>query len=93
MNYRTTITAVCVHPEGDSPIFGEMGTALSLDDEADGLYLVIEQRSDQLRDQTIRINPDEFDHIVAAAKMLLAQESKPSGEDGLSGGEAVRLKP
>lgn len=64
-----TITAMAIHREGDSPIFGESVTMVRLDDEAAGAFLVLEQDNG-----FVRLELHELNEIVDAAKELLVQE-------------------
>ena len=72
-NFKTTILQVSVHREDANPIFGEGNTYVSVDDEAGGPYLVIEQHDDHSRNGTVRIDYDEFQAVAEAAKMLMHQ--------------------
>ena len=71
--YETTILQVAVHREDVNPIFGEGVTYVQVDDEAGGPFLLIEQKDDDTRNGTIRIDYEEFLAVAEAAKMLMHQ--------------------
>ena len=74
--YATTILKVAVHREEESPIFGEGNTYVSVDDEAGGPFLTIEQDDDHKNNtftSTLRIDYEEFLVVAEAAKMLMHQ--------------------
>lgn len=73
MKFLTTITKVSIHPVGDNPLFGEGATHVSLEDEAGGPFIIIEQIHDNIEPGIIRVDMDELTQIVDAAKMLMAQ--------------------
>lgn len=65
-----TTTAIAIHPAGESPIYGEMTTTVSLDDEAAGPFLVLKQEKGE-----VRICFDEWREVQNAASILMGQES------------------
>ena len=75
--YATTILKVAVHREEENPIFGEGNTYVSVDDEAGGPFLTIEQDTDGYSNSIgiskLRIDYDEFLVVAEAAKMLIHQ--------------------
>ena len=73
-NYKTTIMQVSIHREEVSPIFGEGNTYVSVDDEAAGPFLVIEQHDDDGGEHgKLRFEYEEFVAVAEAAKMLMHQ--------------------
>jgi len=70
MNYITRITQMTIVPEGEH-IFSEMATVISIDDEASGEYLTIEQPCREKA--SIAINPEEWETIKAAIEQMLAE--------------------
>lgn len=60
--------SLSVYLEGQNPIFGECQTTVSIDDEAAGMFLVIEQDGKQ-----IQIDTDEWPVLAAAAERLLQE--------------------
>ncbi len=73
INWETTILKVAVHDDKDNPNFGEWNTYVSVEDDAGGPYLVIEQCTDEYGQQKIRIDYAQFVKVAEAAKMLMHQ--------------------
>lgn len=73
MKYNTTILQVSVHCEESNPVFGEGNTYVSVDDEAGGPFLVIEQHDDNSEPGKVRMDYEEFLAVAEAAKMLMHQ--------------------
>jgi hypothetical protein len=75
MKYKTTIMQVSIHREEVSPVFGEGNTYVSVDDEAAGPFLVIEQHDDDGSGEhgKLRFDYEEFVAVAEAAKMLMHQ--------------------
>lgn len=71
--YRTTILQVSIHREESNPIFGEGNTYVSVDDEAGGPFIVIEQHDDSSESGKLRFDYAEFVAVAEAAKMLMHQ--------------------
>ena len=71
--YKTTILRVAVHREEENPIFGEGNTYVSVDDEAGGPFLVIEQENELSTPGAMRLDYEEFLAVAEAAKMLMHQ--------------------
>ena len=71
--YKTTILQVSVHREESNPIFGEGNTYVSVDDEAGGPFLVIQQTDDDIEAGKVRMDYEEFMAVAEAAKMLMHQ--------------------
>jgi hypothetical protein len=71
--YKTTILQVCIHREEVNPIFGEGNTYVSVDDEAGGPFLTIEQHDDDIEPGKVRMDYEEFMAVAEAAKMLMHQ--------------------
>ena len=71
MTRRITPLAYSIHPEGESPIFGECATHIRADDEAGGLFFVVSQPSFSGTTRgEIHLDPGELAYVVAAAEML-----------------------
>lgn len=68
--YRTRVTRLLVLPAGE-PAFSEMATTVSIDDEAGGEFVVVEQegRTDLGK---IAINPEEWPELRAAIDRMIA---------------------
>lgn len=74
--YKTTITSIAMHIEGQSPIFGETATEIRLDDEGGGLYLVLDQSGqDGAESGIVKLNPEELPVIMEVVRRLLEQET------------------
>jgi len=68
--YTSRITQMTIAPEGEH-IFSEMATVISIDDEAIGEYLIIEQPCRE--NANIAINPEEWDVIRATIDQMFAE--------------------
>ena len=73
MKYKTTILQVAIHREESNPIFEEGNTYVSVDDEAAGPFLVIQQTDDDIEAGKVRMDYEEFMAVAEAAKMLMHQ--------------------
>lgn len=73
MKYKTTIIAITIHPDSESPIHGESAISISLDDEGGGCYLVLEQL---IPDETGKafIDTESWVLLKKAGDKLLAQK-------------------
>ena len=71
----TTITATAINPARSSPVFGEMTTRITLDDEAAGPFFEITQE-----EHTIRLEVAEPRALLAAAETMLAQPGAQEGD-------------
>lgn len=72
--YIIRTTRISVLPRGE-PLFGECCTNVSIQDEASGEYLEIEQQSRKtdVKYQTIIIEPEEWQGIKEAVEFMLAE--------------------
>jgi len=65
---------VSIHCEEVNPVFGHGNTYVSVDDEAAGPFLVIEQHDDDGGEPgKLRFEYEEFVAVAEAAKMLMHQ--------------------
>jgi hypothetical protein len=73
--FKTTTLKVAVHREDVNPVFGEGVTFVSVDDEAGGPFLVIEQHDDDGGSESgkLRFDYEEFMAVAEAAKTLMYQ--------------------
>tara|TARA_B110000971_G_scaffold89444_1_gene91970 strand:- start:144 stop:398 length:255 start_codon:yes stop_codon:yes gene_type:complete len=71
--YKTTILQVSIHREEVSPVFGEGNTYISVDDEAGGPFLTIQQHDENSEPGKVRMEYEEFMAVAEAAKMLMHQ--------------------
>lgn len=67
--FRSTVLRISVHPEGESPIYGECATWVGLVDEGGGPFVEITQPTED--GQNLRLEEDELLAVVDAAKRLL----------------------
>ena len=63
-------TQISVAPEGD-PIFSEMATHISIEDEACGEYVRVVQYGDKAEKGEININPEEWPAIRDAINTMV----------------------
>lgn len=73
IEYETRTTRLTIAPVGE-PIFSERATDVSIEDEAGGEFVTIQQKSltvDRL-DQKISIDPAEWPTLKEAIERLLA---------------------
>lgn len=78
MKPQLTITSLAIHRPGINPVYGEGVTHVSLADESAGFFLEVKQIEGH-GEQSIRLDPDELDLLVVAAKKLLHQAG--AGDD------------
>jgi hypothetical protein len=81
MSYECRPIKWAIGPASE-PLFSERVTIVSIEDEAGGEFVVIEQQTDQPHDQRIAINPDEWpmlrtaiDYAVQACRDAEAQDA------------------
>lgn len=72
MKYFNTITQISVGQKTDNPVFGEC-VRVRLEDEAGGMFLVLEQDGSDDKLNEVRIGLDEWDNICQAVLMLKNQ--------------------
>ena len=70
MKYESTILKVAIHSERENPIFGDGNIYISVEDEAGGPFLIIEQDTEE---RGIRIEYEELLAVADASKMLMNQ--------------------
>ncbi len=79
--FETLITEVTILPKG-AAIYSEMATAVSLQDEAGGLFVKVSQSSGNDVEECIRIDHDEWSHIrTAIDQMILICETRKEKEE------------
>lgn len=64
----TTITAMAIHKQDQSPVYGEYTTHISMTDEAAGIFFELTQN-----DKTISVTVEELRALLACAETMLAQ--------------------
>lgn len=68
-----TITQISVGREDENPVFGEC-IHIKLEDEAGGMFLVMEQDGFDDKSNEIRIGFEEWDNICLAVSTLMNQK-------------------
>lgn len=71
---RITPIGYSVHLAGHNPVFGESATHVTIDDEAGGPFLVLQQfRDDQeLKPGRVKLCLDELERVLETARILMA---------------------
>lgn len=80
--YTIRVTRLTVAPEND-PIFSEMATHFTIEDESAGEFIEVKQQSMSVDadGQKIQINPDEWPVFKEAIETLLADmREEPKGK-------------
>lgn len=72
-NFVATIIKVAIHRDTENPVFGEGNTFISIDDEAAGPFILIEQEDGYNNDKIIRVCFEELEAIAEASRMLMNQ--------------------
>jgi hypothetical protein len=70
MSYQTTITAMAIHLESESPIFGESTVHVALEDEAAGIFLIIKDGEGG----TVKIDFEQWELLCKAVDTLKKQK-------------------
>ncbi len=68
-----------VFPKDENPLFSEFATHISIDDDAAGAYIVIEQFPDE-GCQTIKLDLPELEELLRLANKLMAAYDYATGE-------------
>lgn len=87
--YVKTILKVAIHRENENPVFGEGNTFVSVEDEAAGPFIIIEQNDSYNTEKNIRMDYEELLAVTEAAKVLMAQIYIKKAEDEIN--ESVEL--
>ncbi len=69
--YIETPITVAVHLKAHNPIYGEQVTTVTVDDESEGPFIIIKQNTYKGLPE-IRLNMDELEAVVIAARKLIA---------------------
>ena len=69
----STITSITIHRKGDSPIFGESATVVSIQDEAAGIFFKVSQCTEENQGY-VMLEVEEIEAILRAAKHMAEQE-------------------
>lgn len=70
MPYKVTAVKYAVHPEGESPVFGEHTTWIEMKDEGAGPFVSIEAGA------TVCLDPGEVDLVFECCQKILAEGIK-----------------
>ncbi len=73
--YKTVPLKYSMFYEKDNPVFGESATHISIDDDAGGGYIVLEQFPDD-GPQKLRLDIDELKQILSVANKLMSEYNK-----------------
>jgi hypothetical protein len=65
---KLTVTEISIHSKDESPIFGELATKVSLNDEGNGPFVCIKQETNHTNE--IRLDFDDIPQILKAIEML-----------------------
>lgn len=68
--YKSSTTSVAVHLESESPIYGESTISVSLDDEAAGIFLEL-QDGEGVK---IRVDYEQWIEINKAVEFMMKQK-------------------
>lgn len=68
--YEIIVNSLIVKPKGE-PIFSELATYISIEDEAAGPFVIIKQHNDLAEKGEIRIDVDEWPCISKAVIQML----------------------
>jgi hypothetical protein len=55
----------------ENPLFGETATHVLLDDDSAGAYIVLKQVNEYSKEGEVRLNMDELELVVKAARELI----------------------
>jgi len=75
---KATILQMAIHPANDHPIWGEMATHITIDQEPgienkDGIILTLKQSFDAIEPGEVRLTIKELEKITAVAREMLRQ--------------------
>lgn len=72
---KLTVTEIAIHREDQSPIFGDLTTRVSVDDEGGGIFVRITQDTDD-GPVSIRMDFNEVEYLVQAINILKSGGAK-----------------
>jgi hypothetical protein len=76
MSYTTRTTQISIMPLGE-PIFSELCTRITIEDEGAGEFISVRQLKSRGQDQQIDIDPEEWPVLMAAIERIVS-ECKPT---------------
>ena len=75
--YKQVALRRSVFKVGDNPIFGESATYVTIEDEAGGPFIVLNQSMDGGKDQEVRFDgAEEINFVAKVAKELMSEYEK-----------------
>lgn len=72
-DWEVTMLKAVVHGDKSHPVFDEWNIYVSIQDDAGGPYLEIEQDTEEYGHQKLRVDYKQFLKVAEAAKMLMHQ--------------------
>ena len=76
MKFKSTITAVAVRYENESPLDGDSLITVQLDDECGGYFLNLKSNEDNLKGGQIRVEIEQLTEILKQGKMMIRKANK-----------------
>ena len=73
---KITPIGMAVHLQGESPIFGESTIKVRVEDDAAGPYLVLHQCGGEIQPGEVRLDLEELELVLRAARRLLRAQPK-----------------
>lgn len=74
---KSTILVISIHPDNESPEYGECATHIKIDDYPGATpSLIIQQHNDQAKIGTIAVSLEELEKITAVAREMIRQYPK-----------------
>jgi len=70
-DYIITTISMSVHDREENPIFGDSVITVSLEDDAAGPYIVLKSLEEELKPGEIKVDLDQLDVILEAARVLI----------------------
>ena len=74
LGYVATTISVSVHPPHENPIFGELVTRVTIEDEAAGPFIILSSNAET--EVGLRLDPKELEAVVRVARDLVAHYTK-----------------
>ena len=72
IEYETRVISKAMMAKGE-PIYAEMTTTVSIDDEAGGEFIVINQPKDRMKPGEIQISPEEWPMLRALIDEMIGE--------------------
>jgi hypothetical protein len=73
---KITPIGMSVHMPDESPIFGDSSTHVMVDDDAAGPYLVLRQYGNERKVGEVRLDIDELESVMRAARRLIRAQPR-----------------